>query len=152
MTSPRRTPSGFLRLGRPEERTPLHVRDRLLARGIKPRKKRGQNFLTRPEIAEKIVDAAGVTAQDTVVEIGPGAGALTGLLAQRAKRVIAIEFDNGLADLLTEQLGDLQRLSILKGDVLEVDLGTLLREGEKTIVVGGVPYAIRTPILEWLIA
>ena len=151
MTSPRRTPSGFLRLGRPEERNP-HVRDRLLARGIKPRKKWGQNFLTRPEIAEKIVDAAGVTAHDTVVEIGPGAGALTGLLTQRAHKVIAIEFDNGLADLLTEDLGDLPRLSILNGDVLEQDLGALLAEGEKAIVVGNVPYAITTPILEWLIA
>ena len=149
MSSPRRTPSGFLRLGRPEERNP-HVRDRLLARGIKPRKKWGQNFLTRPEIAEKIVDAASVTGEDTVIEIGPGAGALTGLLAQRAKKVIAIEFDNGLADLLTEELGDLPRLSILKGDVLEVDLGTLV-DG-KAIVVGNVPYAITTPILEWLIA
>jgi 16S rRNA (adenine1518-N6/adenine1519-N6)-dimethyltransferase len=139
-----------LRLGRPEERNP-HVRDRLLARGIKPRKKWGQNFLTRPEIAEKIVDAAGVTAHDTVVEIGPGAGALTGLLTQRAHRVIAIEFDNGLADLLTEDLGDLPRLSILKGDVLEQDLGALLAEGEKAVVVGNVPYAITTPILEWLI-
>jgi 16S rRNA (adenine1518-N6/adenine1519-N6)-dimethyltransferase len=139
-----------LRLGRPEERNP-HVRDRLLARGIKPRKKWGQNFLTRPEIAEKIVDAAGVTAHDTVVEIGPGAGALTGLLTQRAHRVIAIEFDNGLADLLIEDLGDLPRLSILKGDVLEQDLGALLAEGEKAVVVGNVPYAITTPILEWLI-
>ena len=150
MSSPRRTPSGFLRLGRPEERNP-HVRDRLLARGIKPRKKWGQNFLTRPEIAEKIVDAAGVTAHDTVVEIGPGAGALTGLLTQRAHKVIAIEFDNGLADLLIEDLGDLPRLSILKGDVLEQDLGALLAEGEKAVVVGNVPYAITTPILEWLI-
>src|SRR5262245_13193598 len=126
MSSPRRTPSGFLRLGRPEERDP-HVRDRLLARGIKPRKKWGQNFLTRQEIAEKIVDAASVAGEDTVVEIGPGAGALTGLLAQRARKVIAIEFDNGLADLLTEDLGDLPRLQIVRGDVLDKDLGEFLQ-------------------------
>src|SRR5690349_24723158 len=105
MSSPRRTPSGFLRLGRPEERNP-HVKDRLLARGIKPRKKWGQNFLTRPEIAQKIVEATGVTADDVVLEIGPGAGALTGRLAQRAKHVVAVEFDRGLADLLEEDLGD----------------------------------------------
>jgi 16S rRNA (adenine1518-N6/adenine1519-N6)-dimethyltransferase len=151
MTSPRRTPSGFLRLGRPEERTPIHVRDRLLARGIKPRKKWGQNFLVRPEIAQKIVDAASVTAQDFVVEIGPGAGALTGLLAQRARHVVAVEFDHGLADLLKEDLGDLARLTIVQSDILDLDLGAITK-GEKAVVVGNVPYAITTPILEWLIA
>jgi 16S rRNA (adenine1518-N6/adenine1519-N6)-dimethyltransferase len=140
-----------LRLGRPEQRTEAHVRDRLLSRGIKPRKKWGQNFLTRPEIAQKIVDAASLTPDDVVLEIGPGAGALTGLLAQRARHVYAVEFDNGLADLLTEDLGDLPRLTILRGDILERDLGSVA-PGEKFVVVGNVPYAITTPILEWLIA
>jgi 16S rRNA (adenine1518-N6/adenine1519-N6)-dimethyltransferase len=123
----------------------------LLARGIKPRKKWGQNFLTRPEIAQKIVDAASLTPDDIVLEIGPGAGALTGLLAQRAKKVIAVEFDEGLADLLTEELGDLARLTIVRGDILDKDLGEIAGS-EKVVVVGNVPYAITTPILEWLIA
>ena len=127
------------------------MRDRLLARGIKPRKKWGQNFLVRPEIAQKIVDAASVTAEDLVVEIGPGAGALTGLLAQRARHVVAVEFDHGLADLLKEDLGDLARLTIVQSDILDLDLATLTR-GEKAVIVGNVPYAITTPILEWLIA
>jgi len=127
------------------------VRDRLLARGIKPRKKWGQNFLVRPEIAQKIVDAASVTADDLVVEIGPGAGALTGLLAQRARHVVAVEFDHGLADLLKEDLGDLARLTIVQSDILDLDLATITK-GEKAVIVGNVPYAITTPILEWLIA
>ena len=127
------------------------MRDRLLARGIKPRKKWGQNFLVRPEIAQKIVDAASVTAQDLVVEIGPGAGALTGLLAQRARHVVAVEFDHGLADLLKEDLGDLARLTIVQSDILDLDLATITK-GEKAVIVGNVPYAITTPILEWLIA
>src|SRR5258705_1708086 len=129
MSSPRRTPRGFLRLGRPEERTPFgdltHVKERLLSRGIKPRKKWGQNFLTRPEIAQKIVDATGVTGDDVVVEIGPGAGALTGLLAQRARHVIAVEFDEGLSDLLTEDLGDLAKITIVRGDILDASLPEL---------------------------
>jgi 16S rRNA (adenine1518-N6/adenine1519-N6)-dimethyltransferase len=147
-----------LRLGRPEERTPFgdltNVKDRLLSRGIKPRKKWGQNFLTRPEIAQKIVDAAGVTADDVVVEIGPGAGALTGLLAQRARHVVAVEFDEGLSDLLTEDLGDLPRLSIVRGDILDTTLEDLLapHQAKRAVIVGNVPYAITTPILEWLIA
>jgi 16S rRNA (adenine1518-N6/adenine1519-N6)-dimethyltransferase len=147
-----------LRLGRPEERTPFgdltNVKDRLLARGIKPRKKWGQNFLTRPEIAQKIVAAAGVTPDDVVLEIGPGAGALTGLLAQNARHVVAVEFDEGLADLLTEDLGDWARLTIVRGDVLEVALADVCQghHVEKLVVVGNVPYSITTPILEWLIA
>jgi len=126
------------------------VRDRLLARGIKPRKKWGQNFLVRPEIAQKIVDAASVTAEDLVVEIGPGAGALTGLLAQRARHVVAVEFDFGLADLLREDLGDIARITIVQSDILELDLATITK-GEKAVIVSNVPYAITTPILEWLI-
>ena len=154
MISPRRTPRGFLRLGRPDERSEAHVKDRLLARGIKPRKKWGQNFLTQPAIAQKIVDAASVTGEDVVLEIGPGAGALTGLLAQRARHVIAVEFDEGLSDLLTEDLGDLARLTIVRGDILDVDLRALLEKhgAKKAVIVGNVPYAITTPILEWLIA
>ena len=66
MTSPRRTPRGFLRLGKPEERVPFgdltNVKDRLLARGIKPRKKWGQSFLTRPETAQRIVEEDPVIA------------------------------------------------------------------------------------------
>ena len=157
MTSPPRTPRGFLRLGRPEERTPFgdltNVKDRLLARGIKPRKKWGQNFLTRPEVAQKIVDAANVTADDVVLEIGPGAGALTGLLASRARHVVAVEFDEGLADLLTEDLGDLARLTIVRGDILDVALADIAQGHgvRKLVVVGNLPYAITTPILEWLI-
>lgn len=158
MSSPRRTPRGFLRLGRPEERTPFgdltHVKERLLSRGIKPRKKWGQNFLTRPEIAQKIVDATGVTGDDVVVEIGPGAGALTGLLAQRARHVIAVEFDEGLSDLLTEDLGDLAKITIVRGDILDASLPELLKphQAKRAVVVGNIPYAITTPILEWLIA
>src|SRR5262245_14351460 len=158
MNSPRRTPRGFLRLGRPEERVPFadtaNVRDRLLARGIKPRKKWGQNFLLRPEIALRIVDAAGVGPDDVVVEIGPGAGALTGMLAQRARHVVAVEFDRGLAELLREDLGEMPRVSIVSADILEVSLDEICTQHgvDRVVVVGNVPYSITTPILEWLIA
>ena len=158
MNSPRRTPRGFLRLGRPEERTPFadttNVHDRLLARGIKPRKKWGQNFLTRPEIARKIVDAVHLTGDEVVVEIGPGAGALTGLLAQAARKLIAIEFDEGLADLLVEDLGEWSKVEIVRGDVLDQSLEQIRAQngGEKLVVVGNIPYSITTPILEWMIA
>ncbi len=157
MHSPRRTPRGFLRLGRPEERVPFadtaNVRNRLLARGIKPRKRWGQSFLTRPEIAKNIVDAVPLTGDELVVEIGPGAGALTGLLAQRAARVVAIEFDEGLAQLLTEDLGEVPRIEIVRADIRDMRLAEICaRAGfERATVVGNIPYSITTPILEWLI-
>jgi len=158
MNSPRRTPRGFLRLGRPEERVPFadttNVHDRLLARGIKPRKKWGQNFLTRPEIAQKIVDAVHLTGDEVVVEIGPGAGALTGRLALQAKKVVAIEFDEGLADLLVEDLGEWSKVEIVRGDILDQSLAAIREHngGGKLVVVGNIPYSITTPILEWMIA
>ena len=158
MNSPRRTPRGFLRLGRPEERVAFaetrNVRERLLARGIKPRRRWGQSFLTRPDVAERIVEACALTGDETVVEIGPGAGALTGRLATRAKRVVAVEFDEGLVDLLREDLGDWSRVDIVSGDILDVDLEVLCRryDVDRIFLVGNVPYSITTPILEWLIA
>jgi 16S rRNA (adenine1518-N6/adenine1519-N6)-dimethyltransferase len=157
MNSPRRTPRGFLRLGSPEERVPFadtaNVKDRLLARGIKPRKKWGQNFITRPDVAQRIVDAVPLTGDEVVFEIGPGAGALTGPLAQRAKKVVAVEFDEGLADLLSEDFAEWHKVEIVRGDVLDVSLATICaREGVDTVVVvGNIPYSITTPILEWLI-
>jgi 16S rRNA (adenine1518-N6/adenine1519-N6)-dimethyltransferase len=158
MNSRPKTPRGFLRLGKPEERQPhgdtTLVKDRLLLRGIKPRKKWGQNFLTRPDIARRIVDAVPLTGDEVVLEIGPGAGALTGPLAQRARRVVAVEFDTGLVDLLREDLGEVARVEILQGDILDFDLDALCtRLGvAKVTVVGNVPYSITTPILEWMIA
>ena len=157
MNSPRRTPRGFLRLGRPEERIPFadtaNVHDRLLSRGIKPRKKWGQNFITRPEVAQKIVEAVPLTGDEIVVEIGPGAGALTGLLAQRARKVLGVEFDEGLADLLSEDFAEWSKVEIVRGDILDVSLDVICaREGvDKVTLVGNIPYSITTPILEWMI-
>ncbi len=157
MNSPRRTPRGFLRLGRPEERVPFgdtaNVKDRLLARGIKPRKKWGQNFITRPDVAQRIAGAVPLTGDEVVVEIGPGAGALTGPLAQRARKVVAIEFDEGLADLLSEDFAEWSKVEIVRGDVLDVSLDVICaRESvEQVVLVGNIPYSITTPILEWMI-
>lgn len=158
MPSRRGTPRGFLRLGRPGEGVPFadtrNVRERLLVRGIKPRKKWGQSFLTRPEIAQNIVDAVPLTGDEVVVEIGPGAGALTGLLAQRAAQVVAIEFDEGLAELLREDFAEISRVEIVQGDIRSLQLDDVCkRHGvERVTVVGNIPYSITTPILEWLIA
>jgi 16S rRNA (adenine1518-N6/adenine1519-N6)-dimethyltransferase len=110
-----------------------------------PRKRLGQHFLTDPRILGRIVDALAPAADETVVEIGPGRGALTDVLLQRAGRVIAIEIDRDLAPRLRERYADNDRLTVIENDVLKVDFGALT--GGPYVVAGNVPYNITTPIL-----
>lgn len=110
-----------------------------------PRKRLGQHFLTDPRILARIADALGITPADTVIEIGPGRGALTEQLIGRAARVIAIEIDRDLAAMLRARYADDARVTIVQDDVLHVDLGALA--GGPYLLVGNVPYNITTPIL-----
>jgi 16S rRNA (adenine1518-N6/adenine1519-N6)-dimethyltransferase len=111
----------------------------------KPRKRLGQHFLTDPRILGRIADVLGITTRDTVVEIGPGRGALTEQLLSRAGRVVAIEIDRDLAKLLRERFAADARVTIVEGDVLDVSLGEAA--GGPYLVAGNVPYNITTPIL-----
>ncbi len=110
----------------------------------RPRKFLGQHFLTDPRILGRIADALEITSHDTVVEIGPGRGALTEQLIARAKRVIAIEIDRDLAPMLRAAYAEDGRLEVLENDVLEVDLGAAA--GGPFLLAGNVPYNM-TPIL-----
>ncbi|MFI5246245.1 MAG: 16S rRNA (adenine(1518)-N(6)/adenine(1519)-N(6))-dimethyltransferase RsmA [Gemmatimonadales bacterium] len=110
-----------------------------------PRKRLGQHFLTDPRILGRIADALEITRNDTVVEIGPGRGALTEQLVTRAKRVVAIEIDRDLAGLLREKYAGDARVTIVERDVLDVSLGEAA--GGPYLVAGNVPYNITTPIL-----
>lgn len=131
-------------------------------RGKKP--KLGQNFLADRNLAARIVEAAGDIAQKRVVEIGPGRGVLTDVLAQRAGRVIAIELDRVLAAQLRMKYALRSNVEIIEGDILKIDLGTLLgprpgalagvtpRKPEPVRVVGNIPYYITSDILLRLFA
>jgi 16S rRNA (adenine1518-N6/adenine1519-N6)-dimethyltransferase len=111
----------------------------------RPRKALGQHFLTDPRILARIADALEIAPTDTVVEIGPGRGALTDALLARAARVVAIEFDRDLATLLRVTHPDATRLAIIDRDVLDVALGDAA--GGPFLLAGNVPYNITTPIL-----
>ena len=111
----------------------------------KPRKWLGQHFLTDPRILGRIADVLAITKDDTVVEIGPGRGALTEQLVARAKRVVAIEIDRDLAKLLREKYAGDERVTVIENDVLDVNLGDAA--GGPYLVAGNVPYNITTPIL-----
>jgi 16S rRNA (adenine1518-N6/adenine1519-N6)-dimethyltransferase len=114
--------------------------------GFPPTLKRlGQHFLADPHALERIVDALGPTEHDTVLEIGPGRGALTDILARRAGRVVAVELDRALASLLRERFATTPSVEIVESDILKTDPGAL--GGPDYLLVGNVPYYITTPIL-----
>lgn len=98
------------------------------ALGVTPRKSLGQNFLADANTAKRIVDAAAVTHDDLVFEIGPGLGALTRYLAESAAQVIAIELDQTLIPLLQNELAGATNVAIVRGDALEVDFVALAQE------------------------
>jgi len=119
----------------------------------KQRPKLGQNFLVSPTAQAAIVDALGDVSQRTVVEIGPGRGAITTLLARRAQRLVVIELDRDLAAALRDQFREQPSVEILERDVLQTDFATLRAEGEpKLQVVGNLPYYITSDILLHLFA
>ena len=109
------------------------------------RKSLGQHFLNDRRILERIVGALDLTGEETVVEIGPGRGSLTDILAPRAKRLVLIEIDRALATRLREKYAAQSHVIVVEADVLEVDLGRVA--GGPFQLVGNVPYYITTPIL-----
>jgi 16S rRNA (adenine1518-N6/adenine1519-N6)-dimethyltransferase len=114
--------------------------------GFPPALKRlGQHFLADERARERIVDTLAPTESDTVLEIGPGRGALTDILALRAGRVIAIELDRALAGMLRERFTHTPHVEIVEADVLKIDPGELAGPGY--LLIGNVPYYITTPIL-----
>ncbi|MEJ7812928.1 MAG: 16S rRNA (adenine(1518)-N(6)/adenine(1519)-N(6))-dimethyltransferase RsmA [Gemmatimonadaceae bacterium] len=111
----------------------------------RPRKSLGQHFLSDPRILGRIADGLELTGRETVLEIGPGRGGLTDILASRAGRVLAIELDRMLAEQLRRRYAGSERVTVIEADVLAVDLGAL--GGSEYVLVGNVPYYITTPIL-----
>ncbi|MHB1795204.1 MAG: 16S rRNA (adenine(1518)-N(6)/adenine(1519)-N(6))-dimethyltransferase RsmA [Acidobacteriaceae bacterium] len=119
--------------------------------------KLGQNFLTDPTARHRIVEALGDISSSTVLEIGPGRGALTDLLATRAQNLIAVELDRALAPRLTEIWKSAWHVAILQADILELDLATVravtgIAGGAPMVVVGNLPYYITSDILLRLFA
>ena len=111
----------------------------------RPRKRLGQHFLVDRTVLERIADTLAPTASDVVVEIGPGRGALTDLLSQRARHVIAIELDRDLVPYLRDRYREAGNVDVIERDVLEVNLGEV--GGSEFLLAGNVPYYITTPIL-----
>ena len=113
-------------------------------------KKFGQNFLIDERVIDKIIAAAEITKEDCVLEIGPGIGTLTQMLAEHAKQVIAVEIDKNLIPVLEDTLGDYDNILIINQDILKVDINELVEKyngGKPIKVVANLPYYITTPII-----
>ena len=113
-------------------------------------KKFGQNFLINTGVLEDIIDAAEVTDEDMVLEIGPGIGTMTQYLCENARQVIAVEIDTNLIPILKHTLSAYDNVRIINDDILKVDINELAREynnGRPIKVVANLPYYITTPII-----
>lgn len=125
--------------------------------GIRTKKSFGQNFLTDLNVLKNIVEAADITANDNVIEIGPGIGALTEQLAQAAGEVLALEIDQDLIPVLKEVLSPYDNVKVINQDVLQANLPELIKKEFKypsrpIKVVANLPYYITSPILMNLLA
>ena len=120
---------------------------------IKPRKRMGQSFLMEQNVIRRIAALAQVTKNDIVVEIGAGIGVLTEELAQNAAKLIAVEMDDKLVEVLKDKLLKYNNVQIYSGDILKFDFGAIDRDGQQKIkVIGNVPYNISSPVLFHLLS
>lgn len=111
-------------------------------------KRFGQNFLIDGRVIDKIISAAEITKEDTVLEIGPGIGTMTQYLAEAAGQVIAVEIDKNLLPIYEETLADYDNVTIINNDILKVDIHELIKgKAQKVKVVANLPYYITTPII-----
>jgi len=107
----------------------------------------GQNFLVDDSVPRDIVLGAEVDENDLVIEIGPGVGTLTAQLLNKAKRVVAIELDSDLIPILTEEMGDNPKFTLIHNDALKVDFNEIIGEEKSVKLVANLPYYVTTPII-----
>ena len=118
---------------------------------MRPKRRLGQNFLTGTHYPERIVDSVRPAPDESILEIGPGEGALTRLLLATGARVTAIEVDPDLVPQLRQRFGDTNRFELLEADALRVDFCRLFAAGSRIRVVANLPYYISTPLIQRLI-
>ncbi len=117
---------------------------------LKPHKGLGQNFLSDDEVLSGIADAAGIPAGASVLEVGPGLGALTRHLSERAARVVAVELDKDLVPLLRKELASCGNIEIVEGDILKFQPDAYFTDGEY-YVAANIPYYITSAVIRHLL-
>jgi 16S rRNA (adenine1518-N6/adenine1519-N6)-dimethyltransferase len=124
------------------------IKQELKEYGLSPRKRLGQHFLVDRNILEKVIQTAEVSKEDVVLEVGPGLGEMTLALAQKAEKVIAVEIDPKLVEVLQKKVLGLFNVEIICRDILKTDFEDLFHQARKPMkVVANLPYQISTPLL-----
>ncbi|MGY1576624.1 16S rRNA (adenine(1518)-N(6)/adenine(1519)-N(6))-dimethyltransferase RsmA [Pediococcus pentosaceus] len=135
---------------------PTRTRAILEKYGLSAKKSLGQNFLTDPNVLLNIVDAAEVSPEDDVIEVGPGIGSLTEQIAKRAHHVLAFEIDRNLMNVLDETLSPYDNITVVNQDVLKANVNEEVEnhlDGKRRLkLVANLPYYITTPILKTFMA
>lgn len=131
--------------------TPRQDTSESAAATFHPSKRFGQNFLTNPAIVSRIIEALGPSADETIIEIGPGKGALTAPLLERAGSLVAIEFDQNLIPLLSDKFKGQSSFKLIQKDALAIDFCEAIRPASQARVVANLPYNVATAILQRLI-
>lgn len=135
---------------------PTRTRAILEKYGLSAKKSLGQNFLTDPNVLLNIVDAAEVSPEDDVIEVGPGIGSLTEQIAKRAHHVLAFEIDRNLMNVLDETLSPYDNITVVNQDVLKANVDEEVEnhlDGKRRLkLVANLPYYITTPILKTFMA
>lgn len=129
---------------------PINIRDLLRQYDLHPDKRLGQVFLVDNRSLKRIVDAAQISPQDNILEIGPGLGSLTQHLAQKARLVVAVEVDARLISPLEKALAVYPNIRIVQGDILKLDPSELL-DKEEYLVVANIPYYITSLVIRHLL-
>lgn len=131
--------------------TPSRTKEILEAYGLSAKKSLGQNFVIDTNILNNMIAAGHIDEETTVIEVGPGIGALTEQIAKRAREVFAFEIDTRFLDVLEETLSPYSNVNILHKDILKADLESFqkdyLKEVQRIVVIANLPYYITTPII-----
>ncbi|HWN11573.1 MAG TPA: 16S rRNA (adenine(1518)-N(6)/adenine(1519)-N(6))-dimethyltransferase RsmA [Pyrinomonadaceae bacterium] len=130
------------------KKTPVLHPDKV---AIHPSKRFGQNFLTDQRVIERIIEALAPESNETIVEIGPGRGALTASLLEKAGRLVAIEFDRNLIPILTDSFSGKTNFTLIEDDALVADFCAAIRPAVRARLVANLPYNVGTAILQRLI-
>ena len=131
-----------------------NIKDILGRHGFRFSKSLGQNFLTKRYICEQITEFSEITRETSVLEVGPGIGSLTSVLAEKAKKVVSVEIDRALLPVLAETLSEYDNIKIINSDIMKCDLKRIIDDefnGDSPKVCANLPYYITTPILSFLI-
>lgn len=135
-------------MGGPQLTSPRVVGEMLKKHQLVPNKRLGQNFLIDKNILDKIIASVEIEAEDVILEVGAGLGVLTGPLAARARRVIAVEVDQGLIPILEENLASYPNVKIIRGDILKISPARLVEDINVPLkVVANLPYYITSAVI-----